>query len=267
MLCLILLFFLVFHLLEKQNNPEKMGLNSSTNVTRTINENTNKSTINSIQSITSNNSQSASIDQSITIVIDGNVTCASFTLSNDAKINVSALSQSTATQRNEMSQAVTQALAVQAKSQVEQANKDIPIGDVNLSFVINEAINKTTQEQTANLEQAFVNTVSQTSNISQAITLIVGPTANLVVAGDCKFSNTSSIEYVSQIVTNAAMDTVLGQESVQNAMAEWDSYVKQTNTGLSIGAIVGIVIGVLALIVIIAVGAYYGDKKRKTGHF
>lgn len=246
---------------------QKMGLNVSTQITRTINENTNKSTINSVQSISTNNSQNADVNQSIQIVIDGTVTCANFTMSNDAKINVSSLSQSTSTQRNEMANDVTQALAAQAKSQTEQVNQNIPIGNSNISTVINEAINRTTNEQTANLTQAFVTTVSQTSSVSQAITLIVGPTANLIVAGDCNFSNTSSIAYVSQVVTNAAMETVLSQAAVQEAMAEWDTYVGQKNSGLSTGAIVGIAIGILLLIIIIAVGAYYGNKKKKTGHF
>jgi hypothetical protein len=248
-----------------------MGVNVSTTVTKTINENVQKVTVNSMQSITSTNNQSTNLNQVIDIQIEGNLTCGgNLSLNNDAHINMSSLSQSSADQKNTMAQDVTQALKAEAKSQTDQMNDGLNPANINIATTINDAINRTESEQILNLTQAFTTTIEQSNNINQTIKFLVGPTANVIVAGNCIFDNKSSVEYTAQIVTNATIDTVLSQTDVQEAMAEWDTTVSQKNEGLTVGAIVGIIIGIIAFIVIIALMAHYlppyvAKQKAKQG--
>ncbi len=234
-----------------------MGVNASTTVTKTINENVQKATVNSIQSIATTNNQSNNINQSITTTILGKLTCANIYLNNDAHVNMSSLSQSTEDQKNTMAQNVTQALQAEAKSQTDQMNDGTSLANINIATTINEAVNRTLSEQTVNLIQAFTTTIEQSTNVNQSINFTVGPTAEVIIGGDCVFNNKTSIEYTSQVVTNATMDTVLSQQDVQDAMAQWDTSVNSGNTGLSTGAIIGIVIAIIAFIVIIAIMGHY----------
>jgi hypothetical protein len=240
-----------------------MGSNASAQIERTVNEATNKTTILAQQQIVQTNQDNTNITQTINVEIKGKLTCADFILSNDAKLSVGSLSQATADQKVDMAQLVAQALDVAASTELEQENSGINPLQSNLSFIVREAINRSRNEQEASMIQTFEQTVSHTADVSQTINFIVTETAEVIVSGTCSFNNTTSIEYTSQMVTNAAMEVVTSQEDVQEAATAWDTSIKQKNKGLSPGVIAAIIIAVILLLIIIGVPSYLAYKKKK----
>ncbi len=242
-----------------------MGTNLTKTINETVNINVNKATILAQQDIIQTNQQNTNVNQVIDVVIDGKLTCASFELNNDAKVNAKSMSQASSEQKQSMAALVHQALASEAKNEVAQANSGFPILQTNAAIVINRAINATTTEQETSMIQTFEAVIEQSSNVTQTIKFRVTETAEVVVAGACTFNNTTSVEYTAQMVTNAAIDVVLAQETVQEAITEWETAIKQSND-LSLGAILGIVIAIIIVIIIIAVMAKflppYLAKKR-----
>jgi hypothetical protein len=234
-----------------------MGVNSSKALNTTINNAVNVSTVKAQQQIISKNYQNTDVNQIIDVVIQGKLTCGTFMLSNDAKINIGSLSQSTAEQTADMTSLVAQALENEAKTAFEQTNKDLTVLQANLGLAVNTAINNSRNEQIISMEQTFETIISQSSSVTQTIKFLVTETAEVVVEGACSFNNISSIEYSSQMVTNAAMDIVTSNETVQAASTEWDTAIAQTNAGLSLGPILGIAIAILVFIIIVALMGKY----------
>ena len=62
----------------------------------------NKATVLAQQDIVQSNSQIADVNQVIDVLIEGKLTCASLTLTNDAIINLSSMSQATSDQKVNM---------------------------------------------------------------------------------------------------------------------------------------------------------------------
>jgi hypothetical protein len=255
---------------KKQKGGKKMGTNVSSNISRTIVENTTQQTATLFQQFSQTNEGKTDINQAVIVQIDGKLSCANITITNDAKVSMRALNQITAEQNADMQGFVTQVLKSQAETEMAQTNEDLNLLQTNVAAVVNEAITVTRTEQGIACTQAFEQTIVQSSTIDQTISLVVGESGEVFVTGDCNFTQTTSVEYTAQQTVQAAMDVVLAQESVQQAMTEWDTAISQQNKGLSLGAWIGIAIAIAVVIVVIAVLIWAKkkgllDRKPKTG--
>lgn len=240
-----------------------MGLNVSTQIADTVVENVTKSTVSTLQSIAQSNEGNVDINQQVRIVINGTLTCASLDITQDAQVSMKALNEASAEQILELTNQVTQSLKENVKNETEQQNKGLNPLQSNVSTVVNSAVESTVTEQQVAVEQVFDQTIVQSSTVSQLIELIVGDNGQAFINGPCVFNQSVSIEYVANNCALAAISVVLANESVQQAMIEWDNYVKQSNEGLSVGAIIGIVIAIIVVIVAIALAIKYGVPAAK----
>jgi len=105
--------------------------------------------------------------------------------------------------------------------------------------------------------QTFEQVIEQVGNTTQTINFLVTETADVLIAGNCTFNQNTSIEYTSQMVTNATIDVVLSQATVQDAMTQWDTAIKQSNKGINLTIIIVIVVVVVIVIIAIALMAKY----------
>ncbi len=230
-----------------------MGTNVSAVVTTNITRTVNRATVSAQQEIVNSNTSTVDNNQTVTLVLEKGATfsCGSLSINQEASTSMRALSKASGEQKLDMASIVTQAVQAAAKIAMDQKNEELSLLQNNIAVAVNTAITETENEQTVSLIQKFENIITQTSSTNQTIQILVGEEASLIVAGDCTFNQKSSIEYTSEMTTIAAIEAVLRQESVQNAMIEWDTAIKQTNKGVNLALILGIVAGILVLLIII----------------
>jgi hypothetical protein len=250
-----------YHLRKKKASFQKpMGTNISTEVNKTINEAVNEQTIDAQQKMVSQNSQSVNVNQKVELVLGpgASMYCGGvLEINQEGTVSMQSLSIATQEQKVNMAQLVSQALESTAKTAMEQENKDLSILQTEVATVINEAINRSKSVQEISMIQEFETIISQQSDVNQSIIIKIGEQANLYIASDCKFTQKSSIEYTAQMTTSAAIDAVLRQEGVQEAITEWDTAIKQSNKGLSLPNIIVIVVVVIVVIIAIALMAKF----------
>lgn len=240
-----------------------MGTNVSTDIERNIVENVTTQTTALLQQFVQQNQQNTVVTQAVNIVINGKLSCASLTITNDAKVSMRSLSQIDAKQSADLQEFVTQALEAQADTELAQQNEELSLLQTNVSTVVKEAITATKSEQKLACTQTFEQTITQTTISTQTVNLTVGEAGEVFITGDCVFTNTASVTYTAEQVVTATMDVVLSKEAVQQQITDWDTAIKQLNKGVNIGAIVGGIIGAIVLIIIVAVAIKYGMEAAR----
>lgn len=244
--------------LQTHTHPQKkMGTNTSTSIERNIQESVTTQTTSLLQQFVQANAQNTVNTQEVNIVVNGKLSCASLSITNDAKVSMRSLSQITAQQNNDMQTFVTQALDNASKAQFDQENKGLSAAQTNATKIVREQVELTRNEQKLACTQSFQQTITQTSNNTQRINLTVGENGEIFITGDCVFNNTASVTYTADQVVSATMAVVLGSEQVQKAASDWDTAVKQQNKGLSLGAIIGIALGIFFFLVAIGLMAHF----------
>lgn len=250
-----------FKIILREKKDHSMGFNLSKNIGITVVKNTQSIAVNELQSIQQTNEQATSVNQNVTIVINGKLTCSSLTVTQDAAVSMRSYSAATADQKLEMVQAIQQAMAANAKTVMDQTNKDLNILQTNLAVTVNQAIEDSSSEQEVNMQQVFEQTVSQTSDVTQTVNFTVGTTGEVYISGACAWNQSATVDYTASTMCNAGMETILAQSAVQQAATSWDTAIKQTNAGLAIWQIALIAIaGVIVLAIII--GVPIGLKKK-----
>jgi len=241
-----------------------MGVNSSAVITENIVQNVSRSSASLLQQISQTNEGKTDINQNVTIHIDGKLSCLDLFITQDAKVSMRALNQATTEQMAALTAAIAQKLQAETANQIAQENKELNFLQSNLSVIVNTAVTNTQTEQVVNMAATFHQTISQSSGVDQTIILTVGETGEVFITGTCEFNQTSSIDYTSEQMVRSAMQVVLDQQAVQEAIVQWDNAVSQKNTGINLTMIIVIVIVIIIVVIAISLGVKFGlDAKRR----
>jgi len=119
-----------------------MGVNSSKQYADTINRTVAENTASIYTGIANTNNSTGTIVQNITLDIQAQFNCQNPTVSQTGKASISGLSEITAEQSADLSAKVMAEYQVVAKQQAEQANKDLSLGQFNVSKQATKLINE-----------------------------------------------------------------------------------------------------------------------------
>jgi len=160
-----------------------MSTNVQTTVNTLVNKNLTNVAVSQMQSIVQENEQFNNNNQQVTIVIDGKLSCASLTITQEAKVSMRALNVITVEQQATMLAALQQHMNAAVKDAVEQTNKDLSFGQTNISTLVTTTINDTTIQQASAMSQSLKTTIQQTNTTNQDINFFVGENGEVLITG------------------------------------------------------------------------------------
>ena len=239
-----------------------MGLNASADFHREVNETVSETISSQLSTISQTNNSESVINQNINIEIAGTLNCASVEVSNEAKVNITGMSEVTTEQFADLTSAALADYETAFNRAVEQLNEDLPIGNVNSDVSVTDIINSSRSLIDVAVETSITNDITQVSNIDQQITFTISGSGIVNVTGACTFDNVSTVDMVAMNAAEAIQSVVTANESYQELEAEYTKALSQTNSGIDI-TILLIVIGVvIGLAIIIGLLVKFVPKKK-----
>lgn len=224
-----------------------MSTNVQTSILTSINRSVTENTVAIMQGIIQANEQVQNFEQKVHVAIDGKLSCATLTITNEAKGSMRCMSAMSADQQSTLLAETQKDLLATSKSVAEQANKDLGFGQTNISTTVETIFQEAITKNSNTMQQSLQQTGIQQGNITQDIYFTVGEKGevfisgsffylfffencmfNFIFLGDCTFTNNASLEYTASQMIDAQ----------QQAFTETEEYTKLVSSIVSFFALV-----------------------------
>lgn len=261
-----------------------MGANVSSTRLDQLTENITNSCTNILSNIVDQNSNHVSSIQNITITNGkhGQILCDNFNVTQTTKANANVLATLDAKQLSDIANQLTASIANDVEKSIQQANKDLNLGQVNVSKDSTSLTQILTNNIQTNVQNSIKNSVDTSASTNQQITFINN--GILKSANQCNFSQNGGASLVSSNIVTSLMDTLNNNSVASDILDKYKFQESQTNAGINLAMIFGfifiLVIGGLVLfgggtvssvmkyiipismVVALIVGIIYGIKKE-----
>jgi hypothetical protein len=238
-----------------------MGANVSNQLAETVNSTVNK-TVNSItKTASASSSNTANSNQSISIK-GSKIYATNFSSSQSSTIKLQTLQTQKADMSTKIGTAVHTELKTKVAQLVDQANKDLNLGQVNVSNTVTRITNKIQNITENNVTSNINSFVKSAGSSGQNFTI---DSSVFHISKDMKLNQSSILNQLSNNISNAIVSDAISTATTSKVATEIKQKATQKNTGININFL-GAIAGIVAVIGGGGLAAkYMKDKKGKKG--
>jgi hypothetical protein len=238
-----------------------MGANISNQLAETVNKTVN-STVNNVSKNTKASSTAVN-SQINSININGRFSAGgSLVIGQNLTSKIQIITKLKAEHKTSLANDIKNKLKTQVAQIVDQANKDLNLGQVNVSNtvtrVINSIENSTTNNVSSNIESLSSSITTNSNTLSIAGTFNIGKNINI--------TQDSVIDALSKNISNAIVSDAISTSVTSDIATEIKQKATQKNSGINLNFL-GAIAGIVAVVGGGGLAAkYMKDKKNKTGN-
>jgi hypothetical protein len=259
-----------------------MGANVSSTRLDQLNESITNSCTKILGNIINENTNKVDVIQNIRIDNEGTINCkGDFSIVQKSNANANVLATLDVKQIQDISNQLSTSIANEVQKSIEQANKDLNLGQANVSKDSTTLTNIITKNINTDVETTIKNSVDTSATTDQVITFINKGTLN---GSSCNFIQDGGASIVSSNIVTSLMDTLTKNETADDILNKYKFQESQTNAGINLTMIFGfifiLIIGGLvifgggtvssvmkyiipiSMVIALIIGIIYGIKKE-----